>query len=298
MGLCAPSANFQAKAAAAPSTTRAPKRSRDRGRHGSSHEVCSPSASPRTRQRHRWSGLPHPTACAFRFSQPRGALIRPVPAGLVSCRIRSWGCTLQSFAPPAWPYAVSGASPLMTLDETVEPASPISKRRAPDPNAETPEPVVQRRAPSSPSTAAETAGRALQRSMEVLNSEYRRRNAGSRHPAPVHRITGPGAETPRSALQRPTSTRVQGPLPKPRTPFPNARSNAPLRNPPPKRRALRQAPPVPHSEFPPPKRQEPSSGRNTRVRRRSAVPERPPRTPSPRCRNTEDRGPRTETHRV
>jgi len=38
-----------------------------------------------------WSSLPRPTACAFRFSQPLGAFIRPEPAGLVSCRIRSWG---------------------------------------------------------------------------------------------------------------------------------------------------------------------------------------------------------------
>jgi hypothetical protein len=38
-----------------------------------------------------WSGLHLPTACAFRFSQPPGAFIRPEPAGLVSCRIRSWG---------------------------------------------------------------------------------------------------------------------------------------------------------------------------------------------------------------
>jgi hypothetical protein len=59
--------------------------------------------------------LPHPVACTFRFSQPHGALVRPVPAGLVSCRIRSWGCTLQSFPPLAWPYAVSGAFPLLML---------------------------------------------------------------------------------------------------------------------------------------------------------------------------------------
>jgi len=32
-----------------------------------------------------------PTACAFRFSQPLGAFIRLEPAGLVPCRIRSWG---------------------------------------------------------------------------------------------------------------------------------------------------------------------------------------------------------------
>jgi hypothetical protein len=70
----------------------------------------SPSASPRTRQRLvDWPGLPHRTACTFRFSQPHGASIRPVPGGLVSCHIRSWGCALQSFAPPVQPYAVSGA---------------------------------------------------------------------------------------------------------------------------------------------------------------------------------------------
>jgi len=46
---------------------------------------------PRPEQRHEWPGLPRPTACAFRFSQPLGAFIRPEPAGLVSCRIRSWG---------------------------------------------------------------------------------------------------------------------------------------------------------------------------------------------------------------
>jgi len=38
-----------------------------------------------------WSGLHLPTACVFRFSQPHDAFIRPEPAGLVSCRIRSWG---------------------------------------------------------------------------------------------------------------------------------------------------------------------------------------------------------------
>jgi len=38
-----------------------------------------------------WPGLLLPTACAFRFSQPLDAFIRPEPAGLVSCRIRSWG---------------------------------------------------------------------------------------------------------------------------------------------------------------------------------------------------------------
>jgi hypothetical protein len=52
MGLCAPSECFQAPAAAAPSLSVAPKRYRPRARHGSSREVCSPSASPRTWQWH------------------------------------------------------------------------------------------------------------------------------------------------------------------------------------------------------------------------------------------------------
>jgi hypothetical protein len=56
-----------------------------------------------------------PIACAFRFSRPLGAFIRPEPAGLVSCRIRSWGFALQSFAPPVQPYAVSGAHALLSL---------------------------------------------------------------------------------------------------------------------------------------------------------------------------------------
>jgi hypothetical protein len=75
----------------------------------------SPTASPRSGQRLCWPGLPHPTACASRFSQPLDAFIRPEPGGLVSCRIRSWGCALQSFPPPVQPYAVSGALPLLTF---------------------------------------------------------------------------------------------------------------------------------------------------------------------------------------
>jgi hypothetical protein len=46
---------------------------------------------PSLGQRHELVGTTIPTACAFRFSQPPGAFIRPEPAGLVSCRIRSWG---------------------------------------------------------------------------------------------------------------------------------------------------------------------------------------------------------------
>jgi len=35
--------------------------------------------------------LPHSTASASRFSQPPDAFVRPEPAGLISCQIRSWG---------------------------------------------------------------------------------------------------------------------------------------------------------------------------------------------------------------
>jgi hypothetical protein len=98
---------------------------------GSSHEVSSPSASPRSGQRHRWPGLPRPTACTYRFSQPPGASIRPEPAGLVSCRIRSWGCALQSLAPPVQPYAVSGAFALMSFRRTRAPSHARRKRPKP-----------------------------------------------------------------------------------------------------------------------------------------------------------------------
>jgi hypothetical protein len=48
-----------------------------------------------------WPGLHLPTACAFRFSQPPGAFIRSEPAGLVSCRIRSWGHPPELFSSDA-----------------------------------------------------------------------------------------------------------------------------------------------------------------------------------------------------
>jgi hypothetical protein len=80
----------------------------------SSLEVCSPySVSPLTAAAS-CPALPQPAACASRFSQPLDASIRREPGGLVSCHIRSWGCALQSFAPPVQPYAVSGAVALLT----------------------------------------------------------------------------------------------------------------------------------------------------------------------------------------
>jgi hypothetical protein len=58
--------------------------------HGSSHEVCSPSASPRTRQQHDDPGLPHPThlrpqvfSTSRRFHLPRACRPCFVPDPLV-----------------------------------------------------------------------------------------------------------------------------------------------------------------------------------------------------------------------
>jgi hypothetical protein len=88
------------------------------GHCGSSHEVSrpfsvSPLAAAASFER---LGLPHPTDLRPQvISTSRRLSIRREPAGLISCRIRSWGSTLQSFAPAAWLYAVSSAVPLLTL---------------------------------------------------------------------------------------------------------------------------------------------------------------------------------------
>jgi hypothetical protein len=68
MGLCAPSECIEPRAAAPP-----PPLSGSVRRCGSSHEVSLPfSVSPLTAAAS-WPGLPHPTACALRFSQPLDA---------------------------------------------------------------------------------------------------------------------------------------------------------------------------------------------------------------------------------
>jgi hypothetical protein len=129
MGLCAPSEFSELQAAGSPPRPRGP------GWAAPAPPMRSyaPTASPRTKQQPVWPGLPHPVACALRFSQPPDAFVRPVPGGPVSCRIRSWGSALQSFAPPAQPYAVSSATTLLALNgsETIStPGRPRSTRRA------------------------------------------------------------------------------------------------------------------------------------------------------------------------
>jgi len=63
-----------------------------------------------------WPELHLPTACAFRFSQPPGAFIRPEPARPYFMPDPLLGSTLQSFVPPAQPYAVSSAAPLVAFE--------------------------------------------------------------------------------------------------------------------------------------------------------------------------------------
>jgi hypothetical protein len=124
------------------------------GHRSSSHEVSRPfSVSPLTAAAScERPGLPDPTDLRPQvFSTSRRVSIRCEPAGLVSCRIRSWGWTLQSFAPTAWPYAVSGADPLMTLVPAryhlVTPAPPDLTRR----RCRTAEPSASSRPPKRPS---------------------------------------------------------------------------------------------------------------------------------------------------
>jgi hypothetical protein len=97
---------------------------------GSSHEVWSPSAYPRTRQR------PDDAVCLTTSPAPSGFLnlstlwSAPCLLALFHASVRSWGCALQSFAPLAWPCAVSDAVPLMTFKRPVNTTANI-RRTAP-----------------------------------------------------------------------------------------------------------------------------------------------------------------------
>lgn len=68
-----------------------------------------------------WPSLPHPTACVSRFSQPPDASIRPEPADLVSCQIRSWGSPSRAFLLPRSRTPFPAPTPLMALGSPHEP---------------------------------------------------------------------------------------------------------------------------------------------------------------------------------
>jgi hypothetical protein len=54
-----------------------------------------------------------PTTCPLSVSHALRALLRPGPAGLVSCRSRPWGYALQGRSPPAEPHILSDAVALL-----------------------------------------------------------------------------------------------------------------------------------------------------------------------------------------
>jgi hypothetical protein len=75
-------------------------------------EVYSPTAFSRSKQRPSLVRLAFLTACAFRFSQPHGTFVRSDPAGLISCRIRSWGYPPKLFSSAAAARCFQRLSPL------------------------------------------------------------------------------------------------------------------------------------------------------------------------------------------
>jgi hypothetical protein len=127
------------------------------GRHGTSHEVSRPFSVSPLAAAASMAGFASPVRLRPQvFSTSRRVSIRREPAGLVSCRIRSWGSALQSFSPPAWPCVVSDAGPLLTLVPARHHLGPPNARRPPKwtkpahrslPPAQPP--VVRRRPPTT-----------------------------------------------------------------------------------------------------------------------------------------------------
>ena len=72
------------------------------GATGSSREVHSPTAFSPSGAAARLSDRASQArpAYAFRFSRPLGVFVRPGPAGLVSCQIRSWGSPFRALLLP------------------------------------------------------------------------------------------------------------------------------------------------------------------------------------------------------
>jgi len=91
----------------------------------------SPSASSRTWAATFPGGYQPPGTCPLSVSHALEALLRPRPAGLVPCRSRPWGSTLQGRYPLAEPCTISGASALLRLADRAAPVSTVSAFRGP-----------------------------------------------------------------------------------------------------------------------------------------------------------------------
>jgi hypothetical protein len=115
MGLDSPSESTRRQAAAQP------PRKTEGAHHQTAVERLPPLRSrplkrfPHPGQRPQWPGLPHPTACACRFSQPLDALNPPRACRPCFMPDPLLGFALQSIAPPVRPYAVADADPLLML---------------------------------------------------------------------------------------------------------------------------------------------------------------------------------------
>jgi len=77
--------------------------------------VFAPSTSSRYRAATLPEGYQPPGTCPLSVSHALRAFLRPGPAGLVSCRSRPWGFTLQGRSPPAEPFVLSDDLALMGL---------------------------------------------------------------------------------------------------------------------------------------------------------------------------------------
>jgi hypothetical protein len=77
--------------------------------------VASPSTFSRCRVATHSGGDQPPDTCPLNVSHVLRALLHPVPAGLVSCRSRPWGSTLQGRSPPAEPSILSDVFALLGL---------------------------------------------------------------------------------------------------------------------------------------------------------------------------------------
>lgn len=77
--------------------------------------VFSPSTFSRYRAATPPEGYQPPGTCPLSVSRALRAFLRPGPAGLVSCRSRPWGSTLQGRSPLAEPCTLSDAVALMGL---------------------------------------------------------------------------------------------------------------------------------------------------------------------------------------
>jgi hypothetical protein len=167
------------------------------------------------------------------------------------------------------------------------------KSRTPFANAEAPVPVL--RHPNAESRVPVPKHRAaLFNARRASESKARCRSTAPRLPTP--------APAPRSETRRRNAEPVAGRHPTPNTESPTPKRRAPVEAPTPKRRApfasatpkrresSGHAPPKCRAlaRSAPPKWSEPAVQSSSRDRRRSAGLDRPLRTPTPRCRSTED----------